>query len=106
MCRQWVCQQAIKSVPACLQAQELCCPVKVVIVLDKSQDANSLYACDMLTHEAMRDMSGWWPQLSGVGDTGAVLVRPDGHVAWRCKVAAADQIVVGLRSALQTCLCK
>jgi hypothetical protein len=26
-----------------------------------------------------------WPNLYGVTPTGAVLVRPDGHVAWRCR---------------------
>lgn len=26
-----------------------------------------------------------WPQLYGVSPSGAVLVRPDGHVAWRCR---------------------
>jgi 2-polyprenyl-6-methoxyphenol hydroxylase-like FAD-dependent oxidoreductase len=30
-----------------------------------------------------RDPDGRWPDLSEVGRTGAVLVRPDGHVAWR-----------------------
>ena len=30
------------------------------------------------------DHTGDWARLSEVGDTGAVLVRPDHHVAWRC----------------------
>jgi 2-polyprenyl-6-methoxyphenol hydroxylase-like FAD-dependent oxidoreductase len=29
------------------------------------------------------DRSGQWPALYGVGPDGAVLVRPDGHAAWR-----------------------
>jgi 2-polyprenyl-6-methoxyphenol hydroxylase-like FAD-dependent oxidoreductase len=36
------------------------------------------------TNEAeLADRDAVWPRLSGVGPTGAVLVRPDGHVAWR-----------------------
>ncbi len=30
------------------------------------------------------DVQSRWPHLSEVEPTGAVLVRPDGHVAWRC----------------------
>jgi 2-polyprenyl-6-methoxyphenol hydroxylase-like FAD-dependent oxidoreductase len=30
------------------------------------------------------DVQSRWEHLSEVGPTGAVLVRPDGHVAWRC----------------------
>lgn len=30
------------------------------------------------------DVDSRWTDLSGVGPAGAVLVRPDGHVAWRC----------------------
>lgn len=32
-----------------------------------------------------------WIDLSGVSENGAVLVRPDGHVLWRC-VDAADVV--------------
>jgi 2,4-dichlorophenol 6-monooxygenase len=31
----------------------------------------------------LRDPADAWPALSEVDRTGAVLVRPDGHVAWR-----------------------
>ena len=38
------------------------------------------------------DASGDWRRSYGIDDSGAVLVRPDGHVAWRCRgpVDAAD----------------
>ena len=32
----------------------------------------------------LRDRDDRWPELYGVGRAGAVLVRPDGHVGWRC----------------------
>jgi hypothetical protein len=37
-----------------------------------------------------RDESGTWRALYAVGPDGAVLVRPDGHVAWRSAGAPAD----------------
>jgi 2-polyprenyl-6-methoxyphenol hydroxylase-like FAD-dependent oxidoreductase len=36
------------------------------------------------------DAAGTWPSLYGVGPDGAVLVRPDGHVAWRAQTADAS----------------
>jgi 2-polyprenyl-6-methoxyphenol hydroxylase-like FAD-dependent oxidoreductase len=50
-------------------------------------------ACDL------RDSSGAWAELSGVGSMGAVLVRPDGYVGWRTKCDAAAPECV-LRSAM------
>lgn len=86
------------------QAQELHCPIRLVIILDKRQAIDSLKACNVPEIEVMRDLSGRWPPLSGVDDTGAVLVRPDGHVLWRCK--DAEHLLMRLRAALQTCLGK
>lgn len=40
-----------------------------------------------------------WGQLREVGDTGAILVRPDGIVAWRWMDLPGDG-TAGLRSAL------
>jgi 2,4-dichlorophenol 6-monooxygenase len=40
-------------------------------------------------HE-LRDREGTWPVLRGHGDGGALLVRPDGHVAYRAADAPAD----------------
>jgi putative polyketide hydroxylase len=36
------------------------------------------------------DTTGAWPSLYGVGRDGAVLVRPDGHVAWRTQTTDAN----------------
>jgi 2,4-dichlorophenol 6-monooxygenase len=40
------------------------------------------------------DDEGKWKRLSEITPTGAVLVRPDGHVAWRCPEAPADAVQV------------
>jgi 2,4-dichlorophenol 6-monooxygenase len=39
---------------------------------------------------ALRDRDNVWPALRGHGDDGAVLVRPDGHVAYRSEGMAHD----------------
>ncbi len=47
----------------------------------------------LAAHAVGRDLaldSTDWCALYGVGRAGAVLVRPDGHVAWRSQAAAAD----------------
>ena len=31
-----------------------------------------------------------WTTLYGVSATGAVLIRPDGHIGWRCRDAALN----------------
>jgi hypothetical protein len=36
------------------------------------------------------DVDGLWPHGYGVTDAGAVLVRPDGFVAWRARDAGGD----------------
>lgn len=38
----------------------------------------------------LADVDGAWPGRYGVSDAGAVLVRPDGFVAWRAHGASAD----------------
>ncbi len=38
----------------------------------------------------LRDPEGAWPDVYGVEPDGAVLVRPDGHVAWRSRGRAED----------------
>jgi putative polyketide hydroxylase len=37
------------------------------------------------------DPSGAWRIHYGIADDGAVLVRPDGHIAWRCPTLSGDQ---------------
>jgi hypothetical protein len=36
------------------------------------------------------DPQNEWPSLYGIEPDGAVLVRPDGHVAWRTQRVSAD----------------
>jgi len=45
------------------------------------------------------DVDGNWADVSELSDAGAVLVRPDQHVGWRCSRAGEDA-VAALRSAL------
>jgi len=40
----------------------------------------------------LEDVDGKWDQLSEVGGNGAVLVRPDGIVAWRSKSGGEDNV--------------
>ena len=50
-----------------------------------------------------RDVEGTWARLWQVGATGAVLVRPDAHVAWRSldmSLRPADTLVDALSCAL------
>lgn len=51
------------------------------------------------------DGDGQWAAAYGVDETGAVLVRPDGHVGWRSSTMAADASAA-LRRALATILDK
>ena len=50
----------------------------------------------------LHDEQGVWRDLSEVDEGGAVLVRPDGHVAWRSVTAAVDPFAA-LAHALQRC---
>ena len=53
--------------------------------------------------ETVIDMDGKWRELYGVED-GAVLIRPDGHVAWRARHAVSDP-VAALQDVLDRVLC-
>jgi 2,4-dichlorophenol 6-monooxygenase len=54
-------------------------------------------------HE-LRDRDGVWPDLRGHGEEGAILVRPDGHVAFRHRSLPSHPLDV-LHEALGTALC-
>lgn len=51
-----------------------------------------------------QDVDGLWAGLREVSTGGAVLVRPDGHVAWRCADRQTDP-VAALEGALSQSLC-
>lgn len=51
------------------------------------------------------DAAGRWDELSQVGAGGAVLVRPDNHVAWRSP-AATDAALAGFRQALSRAIAR
>ena len=38
------------------------------------------------------DPYGEWQRIRGTGDSGAVLVRPDGHIAWRACQAGEKEL--------------
>ena len=38
----------------------------------------------------VQDSEGRWSQIRGVGDEGAILVRPDRHIAFRASECPAD----------------
>ncbi|GAA3501759.1 FAD-dependent oxidoreductase [Streptomyces prasinosporus] len=57
--------------------------------------------------DALTDLGGRWPESYGVGPAGAVLVRPDGVVAWRSHGAApADGEAAVLTAVLRTVLAR
>jgi 2-polyprenyl-6-methoxyphenol hydroxylase-like FAD-dependent oxidoreductase len=78
-------------------------------LLAGSRDGAWCAAAESISRErgipmAQRKMFGRaWHSLYGVEETGAVLVRPDGHVAWRRASAVADHSAE-LGSALSTIL--
>jgi putative polyketide hydroxylase len=51
----------------------------------------------------IKDPDGQWAAIYGIDDAGAVLVRPDGYVAWRSRSMAADPVTT-LRAALNQIL--
>ena len=53
----------------------------------------------VLVGRDVEDAAGRWAAVSGIGDEGAIVVRPDQHVAWRSPGPSADPDAV-LRAAL------
>lgn len=54
-------------------------------------------------HADVDDVLGRWANLREIGDTGALLIRPDHHIAWRAP-EMSDDPVSDLRQALTTVL--
>ena len=46
-----------------------------------------------IAEDALADTSGAWARQTGIGPAGAILVRPDHHIAWRAETAPADASV-------------
>ena len=55
-----------------------------------SRDLGVPLAACTVGHGGLRDEDGTWAQLYGIDPDGAVLVRPDGHVAWRSAAAGTE----------------
>jgi 2,4-dichlorophenol 6-monooxygenase len=54
-----------------------------------------------VTVVVVEDASGGWAGVSQISETGAILVRPDRKVAWRCESAPEDPAAALLSAALQ-----
>ena len=49
------------------------------------------------------DVAGRWAEVKEISEQGAILVRPDNHIAWRCLGAARDasyELEMALRAIL------
>ena len=55
--------------------------------------------------QPLRDPSGDWARVREIGDYGALLVRPDHHVAWRVP-GRVDDAAAALRNAVDSVLCR
>ena len=53
----------------------------------------------------IQPLDPYWTALYDIGPDGAVLVRPDGHVAWRSRTAPTGAYAGALRSVLARVLC-
>jgi 2,4-dichlorophenol 6-monooxygenase len=49
--------------------------------------------------DQLADETGDWSRISEIGDTGAILVRPDQHIAWR-SIEFPRTAVASLRNAI------
>lgn len=67
-------------------------------------DAGDLQASHQIDGDELRDVEGVWASTYGVSPAGAVLVRPDGFVAWRADGAPEGDAPEALREALHRIL--
>lgn len=72
---------------------------------DACRDAARRTRCPLVPVRITRADSPAWADTYGVGDRGAVLVRPDGHVAWRTTTLPPDPAGT-LTAALTTLLAR
>ena len=80
-----------------------------VVVVRPPDGGGGETAAEGVEVRVVRDASGGWAEKRQVGAGGALLVRPDGHVAWRCRAAdgppaeaeAAAQLEAALTRALR-----
>jgi hypothetical protein len=56
------------------------------------------------TDADLLDVDGTWTRDYGIGENGAVLVRPDGHVCWRAFAGPGGHTGIGLGDALDIAL--
>ncbi len=104
------------------------CPIRAVSIVASHHGAATPSRINNQALEISLDVDNSWPDLSGVSENGAVLVRPDGHVLWRCVDAArvhavnaakeatrsshvsitsdVHSIMTGFRAAVQSCVGK
>ena len=78
----WLTSNAAWAETATAVAEKLGVPLKTVLIGEQGD---------------VQDAQGRWSVVAGIGTAGAVLVRPDGHVAWRSlqlpDTAVAEQVL-------------
>jgi 2-polyprenyl-6-methoxyphenol hydroxylase-like FAD-dependent oxidoreductase len=60
-----------------------------LLLLTKAKEWASLLGGSELVGVQVLSDEGKWAELTGVGDSGAILVRPDGIISWRSKEASS-----------------
>ena len=76
--------------------------------VEAARAAGAELGLDLVVHrigyqQDYEDVCGDWARVRGIGDRGALLVRPDQHVAWRCPELPdepAAELIAALRQAL------
>ena len=63
---------------------------KPVVMSMASRTGHALHCVTIAEAGDCQDVNGTWAALRQVSETGAVLVRPDGHVAWRVDHVPSD----------------